>query len=100
KRLKDFPFAEDVERLSGDAAHDFAEELEVDVAVAEDVARSVDRLLFHEELHRRVVAAPRIVEIEVRPQSRGVREQMANRHVGMTKLRDELLHRIVETNLS
>src|SRR5438094_576478 len=56
--IVNFPLDEHIQRISRNPPHDLAEELEVDVAVAEDVPRLVDRLLMHHQLHGRVVAAP------------------------------------------
>ena len=60
-------------------AHDVAEQKEVDVAVDESLAGRGRRHFLAGELDRRVVALPRIGQIDVGPETRDVRQQMPDR---------------------
>ena len=67
-----------IERHAAHARDDVAEQEEVDVAVDESLARRRGRHFVARQLDRRVVALPRIAEIDVGPQARDVRQQMAD----------------------
>ena len=67
-----------IERLPGDARDDVAEQEEVDVAVDERLAGRRRRHFVFRQLDRGVVAGPRM-QIDVGPQPRDVRQQVADR---------------------
>ena len=88
-----------VERHAAHARDDVAEQEEVDVAVDESLAGRGGRHFFARQLDRRVVALPRIAEIDVGPQSRDMRQQMADRDAALAvalESRNEARDRIVQ----
>ena len=92
----------DVELHLRDALDDFAEHEVVDVAVDESPAGRGERNLFGAEPDRRVVALPGIGEVDVGPQARHVRHQVANGDAVLAvlpELRHEFRHRIDQANL-
>jgi hypothetical protein len=83
---------------SGHARHDVTEEEEVDVAVDEALAGRRGRDFLDRQIDGGVVALPR-VKIDVRPQSRNVRQEMANRDAALAipiESRHQRRHWIVE----
>ncbi len=102
QRLEDFAPRVLVERLTAHARNDMPEEEEVDVAVDETLTGRRRRHFVHREGERRVVALPWI-EIDVRPQSGNVRQQMPDRDGALAvalEARHEAGHGIVEPNPS
>ena len=69
QRLEHMFARELVERLTADAMHDFAEELVVDVAVAEDGAGTLQNLFAQDSLPRFIEACPFVGQREIGPQS-------------------------------
>ena len=68
-----------IERLAAHAMHDFAEELVVDVGVAEDGAGALQNLFIEDSAPRFIESAPLVREREIGTQSRRVGEQMTDR---------------------
>ena len=58
QRLEDVFKAINVQRLAGDAAHQFAQRLKVNIAVNETGTGRDHRLLTHDHFHGRLVARP------------------------------------------
>src|SRR5207249_2967625 len=65
---EDFPGREHFEWIAGNALHDLAEQLKIDIAIPERVPRPLPRLLGDGHADGGVVAAPRRRQIEVRTQ--------------------------------
>ena len=78
QRLIDFPRHKLLERCVGDALHDFPEEEEVDVAVAEGGAGGGGRLLLARLLNSGPLAVPVGLGLDVPPQSGDVQHQLAD----------------------
>ncbi len=79
ERIEDLRLRVAIEPLAAHAAHDVAEQEEVDVAVDEPLARRRGRHLFDGAPNRFVGAVELDLELEIRPQPRRVRQQMADR---------------------
>src|SRR5437660_2961768 len=69
-----------IKRLAADAMYDFAERDVVDVTVNETRAGLITQRLAIESLHRLIVSAPSLFQIEVRSKARSVREQLFDRY--------------------
>ena len=75
QRLEDVLRAVDVQRLAGNAAHNFPQGLKIDVAVDEARAGRHIELGSHDHLHGGVIARPRGFQFQVRGQAGIMRHQ-------------------------
>ena len=102
ERLEDVLLGVLVERLAADPPHNLAEQKEVDVAVDEAGAGRCRRHFLDSPLDGGVGADP-LVEIDVRPEARDVRQQVADGDVGFAvalESRNEGRHAIDEAQLA
>ena len=91
-----------LERRLAHARDDFAQQLEVDVSVDEPVRRGRQHFL-RGERHRRVAAHPRIGQVQIRPETRRVRQQIPNGDAilaVLAELGNERRDRVVQPHLA
>ena len=103
QRRVDLGGDEFVKLALADALHDLAQQDEVDVAVTNDDAGRVGRLLHAGQREASLVAAPRRRGRQARPKAGRVREQMAHGNAGgafTLELRDVRPHGVGQLDLS